>query len=150
MFADRIKTAEIVAEPCYAFPAVMTFLDSTNTFSGSLYQAKESVNSFEAEMVMRLSGMDNIMWWHRNPSKKGFCLNGFINHYPDFIVMTRKRNIVLIETKGDHLTNGESRQKLGQRVAGKQYRYYMVFQSKYLHLDGAYHMDGFIDILKAL
>ena len=45
------------------------------------------------------------------------------------------------------------RQKLGrawQNAAGSQYRYYMVFQNKDLHLEGAYRFDEFLKILGEL
>ena len=106
-------------------------------------------------MDVPFTSLDNIKWWHRNISKREFCINAYINHYPDFIVMTKSGKIVLIETKGDHLENTETRQKLAvgrawQSLAGTNYRYYMVFQNKDLNLDGAYHFDNFIDILKNL
>lgn len=85
-------------------------------------------------------------------SRKGFVVNGFINHYPDFIVMTEKGKIVLIETKGDHLDNEQNRKKLAlsrkwQEKAGEPFRYYMVFQEKAPDLDGAYAFDRFLEML---
>lgn len=59
----------------------------------------------ETDMVLKLTGLPNIKWWHRNNQSKGFCLNGAHNHFPDFIVMTTSGKIVLIETKGDHYDN---------------------------------------------
>ena len=41
-----------------------------------------------------------IRWWHRNIARTGFAINGFINHYPDFIVRTRSGKIGIIEAKG--------------------------------------------------
>ena len=155
VFSDWIETGKITCEPSYKLPKSIAPLRSTSTFGGSLYQAEEEVNGFEYEMVMALTSLDNIKWWHRNISKREFCINAYINHYPDFIVMTKSGKIVLIETKGDHLENTETRQKLAvgrawQSLAGTNYRYYMVFQNKDLNLDGAYHFDKFIDILKNL
>lgn len=37
-----------------------------------------------------------------------------------------------------------------QNVAGPQYKYYMVFQSKDLHLNGAVQFDNFIELLKEM
>ena len=67
--------------------------------------------------------------------KKGFGINGFINHYPDFIVRMKSGKTILIETKGDHLENEDSKNKiwLGNKwadLAGNDYKYFMVFQSK--------------------
>lgn len=69
--------------------------------------------------------------------------------------MTKKGRIILIETKGDHLENTETKQKLSlgrawQNHTADMYRYYMVFQSKDLKLDGAYQIDKFINILAQL
>ena len=75
--------------------------------------------------------------------------------YPDFIVMTNSGKVLLVETKGDQLENAESREKIKlgrawQNAAGSQYRYYMVFQNKDLHLEGAYRFDEFLKILGKL
>lgn len=113
------------------------------------------MDRLEADMVLKLTGLPNIKWWHRNDGRKGFCLNGFINHYPDFIVMTNSGKILLIETKGDHLENTETKQKLHlgrkwQDAAGREYRYYMVFQDKDLNLEGAYSFERFMELLPKL
>lgn len=82
-------------------------------------------------------------------------LNGYINHYPDFIVMTKSGKIVLIEAKGDYLDGDDSKTKLKlgrhwQAQAGNQYRYFMVFKKKDLGLDGSYTLDAFAEVLKDL
>jgi len=43
-----------------------------------------------------LASADNIRWWHRNHQTRGFCLNGPINHFPDFIARTQRNTLVLI------------------------------------------------------
>ena len=106
-------------------------------------------------MVMALTAMPNVRWWHRNISRQGFCINGFVKHYPDFIVKTQSGKTILIETKGDHLENTETKYKLElgrawQNMAGSSFRYYMVFQSKDLNLNGAIQFDKFCEIMKNL
>ena len=69
--------------------------------------------------------------------------------------MTKNGKVILIETKGDHLENTETKQKLvlgraWQNAAGAPFRYYMVFQSKDLKLDGAVQLDKFVELLKDL
>lgn len=126
--------------------------------SKSLYQTEGKMDGLEYKMALAMTNMDNIRWWHRNPerNKFSFCLNGFRNHYPDFIVRTTSGKILLIETKGDQLENAESREKIRlgrawQDAAGKQaYRYYMVFQNKDLNMEGAYRFDEFLTLLRAL
>lgn len=153
---DRwLEVGRIICQPHYQLPEVIAPLHSTTTFGGSLYQAEEAVNGFEYELVMLLTGLTNIKWWHRNISRHGFFINGFVNHYPDFMVMTNSGKMVLIETKGDHLENRETKQKLvlgraWQNAAGPQYKYFMVFQSKDLKLDGAMQFDQFAELLKEL
>ncbi len=69
--------------------------------------------------------------------------------------MTKSGFLVLIETKGDHLWNDESRAKLHlgrmwQAQAGGQYRYFMVFKEKPVSEDGAYTLDEFVGVMKSL
>lgn len=154
-FNHWLEIGRISCQPKYKLPEVIAPLHSTNTFGGSLYQAEEAVNGFEYDMVMVLTGLTNVKWWHRNISRHGFLINGFVNHYPDFIVMTNSGKIVLIETKGDHLENRETKEKLAlgrawQNAAGAQYKYFMVFQNKDLKLDGAVQFDQFAELLKEL
>ena len=154
-FRNWIEIGQIVAEPCYKLPKSIAPLHSTSTFGKSLYQAEEEVNGFEYDMVMALTSMPNVRWWHRNISRQGFCINGFVKHYPDFIVETQSGKTILIETKGDHLENTETKYKLElgrawQNMAGSSFRYYMVFQSKDLNLNGAIQFDKFCELMKNL
>lgn len=69
--------------------------------------------------------------------------------------MTKNGNLVLVETKGDHLANDESKQKLSigklwEAKAGNNYRYFMVFNNKDLKLDGAYTLDKFMGVMRKL
>ena len=98
-------------------------------------------------------GLGNIQWWHRIIERKGFRINGFTNHYPDFVIRTKSGKIIMLETKGDDRDNSDSKRKLKlgrhwQSQCGANYRYFMVFDS--VELDGAYTVDGVIDIIKNL
>ena len=111
------------------------------------------MNTFEASVLDYVVGLKNVHWWHRIIERRGFKINGFINHYPDFIVKTNSGKIIVIETKGDDRDNSDSKTKLklGRHWAaqsGGQYRYFMVFDHK--ALDGAYTVDDFIEIMKEL
>ena len=69
--------------------------------------------------------------------------------------MTTSGKILMIETKGDHLDNEESKAKakLGSQwanLSGSQYRYFMVFQTKAPDYPGAYSYDRFMEIIKGL
>ena len=113
------------------------------------------MNPEERDFIEIVASMDNIKWWHRIIDRKGFLLNGNINHYPDFMVMTKAWRLVLIEFKGDDRDNSDSKAKLElgrqwQAQAGPNYRYFMVFKDKDFGIDGAYKLDEFVEIMKAL
>ena len=88
-------------------------------------------------------------------ARRGFCINGYINHYPDIMIMTNSGKIILAETKGEHLKNDDSREKIDlgaawRQAAGNQYRYYMVFQDEENLPHGAVSMRGFVETIKKL
>ena len=71
------------------------------------------------------------------------------------LIMTQSGKLICAETKGEHLKNDDSREKiaLGQAwrtAAGKDFRYYMVFENEENLLPGAVSMSQFIDTVKAL
>ena len=155
VFRNWIEIGRIVAEPFYRLPDAIGPLHSSGTFGKSLYQEEEEVNGFEYDMVMALTAMPNVRWWHRNIARHGFCINGSVKHYPDFIVETKSGKTILIETKGDHLENTETKHKIElgrawQNMAGSNFRYYMVFQSKDLNVNGAIQFDKFCELMKNL
>lgn len=150
-----IEQGKILCRPSYALKAAITPVKHTGILPKSLYSEEEDMNDFEYEVARRFAALDNVKWWHRNISRNGFYINGFINMYPDFIVLTKRGTIILVEPKGDHLENSESRQKVAlgrawEHKAGTNYRYYMVFKNKDLAVDGAFQVDRFIEIIKAL
>ena len=152
-----LESGKIKVKESYALPSVITPADVIDSIPKSLYEAeKNDFNSFEREVVMKISDLDNIRWWHRNIDRKGFRLNGPVNnHYPDFLVMTNSGKLVLVETKGDHLINDDSRAKviLGrnwQSKAGENFRYFMVFRDEKPEWEGAFNLDEFLRIMRAL
>ena len=154
-FGYWLETGRIICRESYSMPLEIHPLNSVSSIGKSLYAAEEEMNGLERELVMELTALSNVRWWHRNIARRGFCINGFLNHYPDIMIMTEKGTVVFAETKGDHLKNDDSRQKvkLGrtwQNEAGKKYRYYMVFRDTDAPIDGAVNMSGFLDILRNL
>lgn len=150
-----VEQNKITCQPRYTLPSTISPVETTTTVPKSLYTAEEDMNEFEFQVVWALSALDNIKWWHRNISRRGFCINGPINAYPDIIAMTTSKKILLVETKGDYLDNMESEQKarIGQKwhtEAGKQFRYFMVFEKKKPNYPGAYSLDRFMEIVKGL
>ena len=113
------------------------------------------MNRLEEKLIVELTALQNVRWWHRNIARQGFAINGFIKHYPDILIMTKSGKLICAETKGDHLKNDDSREKiaLGQAWsshAGSQSRYYMVFQEENDILKGAVSMRRFVEIVAAL
>lgn len=154
-FYRDIETRHIGVQPSFAFPSVIQPVHSSSLIGRSLYKAEDRMNNDEMEFAGRFSGLDNIRWWHRNIERKGFCINGPINHYPDFILVTTRGTVVIVEPKGAQLKNDDSRRKvrLGNvwaSMAGEGFRYYMVFQDGVEPLEGAYTSSQFFQILEQL
>ncbi len=67
--------------------------------------------------------------------------------------MTRKLNVIVVESKGDDRDNTDSERKLqlGQaweKKSGDRFKYFMVFQT--LHVDGAFNRNEFASMLGRL
>ena len=155
MFKQWMETEEIVCQPHYKLLTVIHPTTNTDMVGGSLYRAEEAMNQLELDLVMELTALPNVRWWHRNIARQGFCINGFINHYPDIMVMTQSGKVIMVETKGEHRKNDDSRDKieLGRawaQAAGSQYRYYMVFREEENLLPGAVSIRQFVEIVKKL
>ncbi len=131
-FMEQIDAKKIFAKPSYKLPDVTSPTRFQKTWSNSLYVAEEEVNSLEFKVAAALTSLDNVLWWHRNRSRKEFYINGFINHYPDFIVKMKNGVILLVEAKGDDRDNSDSRRKLElgksweSKAGSDQYSYFMV------------------------
>lgn len=154
-FIRWLETERIVCRPSFCLPMAIHPMSSTDMLGGSLYQAEEDMNQLEQDLVMELTALPNVRWWHRNIARHGFCINGYINHYPDVMIMTQSGKIILVETKGEHLKNDDSRDKIAlgdawRHAAGSQYRYYMVFRNDERPLPGAVSVSRFLEIVKVL
>ena len=156
-FIAKIESGEIIVEPQYRFPKSISPTSTMLPINKSLYEQEADVNNFEHRVISEIAGLPNVRWWHRviDSNKASFVLNGFINHYPDFIVATTSGKIVLVETKGDDRDNSDSRIKLqlGRKwadMAGAKYRYYMVFDENNTGFEGAYPVREFMELMKKL
>ena len=144
---SRKATGNIVIEPYYSFQSKIKPLETSTPLEYRLYEQEGKMGNWEADIIQKIIACDNIIFWHRNNSKSGFRINGFINHYPDFIVYTKSEKIVVVETKGDHLDGSDSEVKLKMgkewaNKAGDKYFYFMVFENK--PIEGALSVDEFI------
>ena len=149
-----LDTGKIVCQPNFKFP---TRIKPNNTRRGlikNLYIEEGEMNNFELEVIFKIASLDNVYFWHRNLERgKGFLINGFINHYPDFIVRMKNGMVILIEVKGNHLDGSDSLKKLrlGKKwasKAGENYRYFMVFEDE--RLEGAYTVNELFNIMKSM
>ena len=155
-FEKWLETERIVCTPYFRLRPSIHPAAYTDIYARSLYAAEDGdMNKLEQKLVVELTALPNVRWWHRNIAKQDFAINGFIKHYPDILIMTKSGKLICAETKGDHLKNDNSREKiaLGQAwrtAAGKDFRYYMVFENEENLLPGAMSMSQFIDTVKAL
>jgi type III restriction enzyme len=154
-FERLIDTGKIFCMDSYSFSQEISPLKFTSGIAKSLYEAEEEINDFEYKVITEIASLENVKVWHRNIKWKDFCINGFIYHYPDFIVITKANTIVMVETKGDFLSVDESlkRLRLGrkwQELSGRKYKYFMVFENKRINESGAYNLDEFISIMKEI
>jgi len=150
-FINLLDKGTIICHDHFKFPKKISPLNTIKGITKNLYEQEGEMNSFEKKFINDIANLDSVVFWHRNLERgKGFFLNGFINHYPDFIIQTKNGKIVLVETKGDDRDNSDSLKKirLGEKwasKAGDQYRYFMVFNTA--KLDGAKSIPEVVDII---
>ena len=156
MFYEWVEQDKISCQPSYKLPKEISPKETIASIPKSLYNEEEKFDTeYERKVVMELSSLNNIKWWHRNMARKGFAINGAVNAYPDLMVRTESGKLLLVETKGDQLENSESREKAETgakwaEMAGRMYKYYMVFETKNPGYNGAYSYEEFMKIVKEL
>lgn len=155
-FKNMLETGKIECLPSFRLKREINPGNPFGLLSKSLYRSEQAVNGFELKVIEKVSSLPNVKWWHRNMDRLEFCINGYLNHYPDFIVMTNSGKIVMIETKGEYLTsNDDSREKaelgkMWQAQAGGKFRYYMVSENEIASNPDAMSFDKFLNIIKDL
>ena len=153
-FRKLLDTDEVFVKPAYSLPASKAPKETAKDITKSLYSKEERMNGFEERVILEVATLENVAFWTRNGERgRGYWLNGYLNHYPDFIVVTKRGKIVLLETKGDDRDNSDSeaKRKLGdywRQKAGETYRYFMVFEKK--EFEGTYTLDEFLGVMRAL
>lgn len=151
VFSDYLDVDRIVTKQSFSLPGLISPSANAPSLPKSLYAAEASMGNFEGRVINDIANLGSIKWWHRNLSRgKGFRINGFINHYPDFILMTKTGKIVLLESKGDDRDNSDSELKLKlgklwESKTGGECKYMMVFDNN--PIDGAEKLS---DALKKL
>ena len=147
-FKDFLDTDKVFIKSSFELPPSIIPGATAKDIAKSLYEKEGSMNGFEERVINEIGNMHNIVFWTRNIERKGFRINGFINHYPDFIIQTKSGKTILLETKGDHL-DAEQKIRLGKLWAGKaanHFRYFMVYEKR--TVEGAYKLDEFLKIIK--
>lgn len=147
-FKDFLDTDKVFIKPSFTLPKTISPGETAKDITKSLYEKEGSMNSFEERVINEIGNMQNIAFWTRNLERKGFRINGFVNHYPDFIIQTKSGKTILLETKGDHL-DAEQKIRLGRlwaSKAGNNYRYFMVYERR--TVEGGYKLEDFLNIIK--
>ncbi|ULJ68942.1 DEAD/DEAH box helicase family protein [Wielerella bovis] len=157
-FKKQRDIDDIVLQPMYAFSPEILPKELAVPLSQSLYSRESKMSDFEVKMLRQILQDDGIRlrWWHRNEERKGFYINAFINHYPDFILLTENGTVILLETKGSQLDGSDSQAKIRAGLAwenaanalndGHKYRYMMVFEQN--QLDGTYSLAEALERLR--
>ncbi len=157
-FKSLIETGAITTKESYNIPSKIIPLRPSSSIANSLYRDEENdLNQSEFAAITQIVGLPNIKWWHRIIERKEseFFINGFLNHYPDFLVKTENGHVIMIEVKGEQLANNDSKDKvyLGRKwasMAGEKYRYYMVFLNRAFEEEGAVSITELLNILRQL
>jgi type III restriction enzyme len=147
-FKDFLDTDKVFIKPSFTLPPSIAPGDTAKDITKSLYEKEATMNGFEERVINEIGNMTNIAFWTRNIERKGFRINGFVNHYPDFIIQTKSGKTILLETKGDHL-DAEQKIRLGSlwaSKAGNNFRYFMVYERR--TVDGAYRLEDFLNIIR--
>jgi len=147
-FKDFLDTDKVFIKPAFTLPKSISPCETAKDITKSLYEKEGSMNGFEERVINEIGNMTNIAFWTRNIERKGFRINGFINHFPDFIIHTKSGKTIVLETKGDHL-DAEQKIRLGGLWAGKSgnnYRYFMVYEKR--TVIGAYRLEDFLNIIR--
>ncbi len=154
-FKDMIDTGEIFLQDAWVFPEKVMLTKKSASISKMLFAEEDFLNPFEVEVIKKIASLDNVLYWHKNLNHNpGFYLNGFINHYPDFIIKLESGKILLVETKGDQLANPESalKVKLGEYWQNldqtRKYRYFMTFENQ--GVEGSIPVNKLIELIKKM
>ena len=154
-FRDMMDTGEIFLKELWEIPKQITLTSKCPHISKMLFTEEDFLDTFEYKVIQKITSLPNVAYWHKNLERKpGFCMNGFINHYPDFIVRLKSGKILLIETKGDHLANPASAAKVNlgeywERMDKTgQYKYFMTFENQ--GVEGAIPVAKLLELIQKM
>lgn len=157
-FNQLLTIQEIFVDFSFEYQDKAIVPDNKSIWPKMLYSGEGKMNSFETKIIEEVCGMDNILWWHRNSDnphdKNAYCINGFVNHYPDFIICTKNKHIIAVETKGEHLNNPDqlAKARLGKLLDDNDnnplFSYFMVFEKEKENAPGCVSKAEFFKILE--
>ena len=154
-FENKIHSGQISLQHTEHLPKeIILSKDKAPAIDKKMYQEEEGFNGFERTVIEQVISLDCVRCWHRNQERgKGFCINGFINAYPDFIIVLNNGITVMLETKGNHLDGTDSKNKLTcgdiwSNQAGQKFFYFMVFEDS--PIEGAVSVNTFVKNLQQL
>ena len=155
-FRTMLDTNEITCAPLYSLEDAIAPSKPLTHVDKTLYEAEwDDLNDSETEVIQKIVTKDNVKWWHRIRERRGFCINAWRNHYPDFMVMTERGTLVVVEVKGPQLDGSDSREKcemgkIWATQAGSDYKYFMVFLRDGDGVPGGTKIDEFLNMLEKL
>jgi type III restriction enzyme len=153
-FRSYLDIDKLFIKPSYSLPLQIAPGETAKDIVKSLYEKEAGMNGFEERVINEVANLSSVLFWTKNKEQKGFCINGFINHYPDFIIQTKSGKTILLETKGDGWDNSDSEAKIrlggawSNKAGNNTFKYFMVFDKK--EVDGAYKLDDFIKLMQHL
>jgi type III restriction enzyme len=152
-FDDLKNKDKILLSPSWRFREEIILPSLSSALERSLYDREWDMNWFERTVIEQLATLDNILFWHRNEERRDFCINGWINHYPDFIIVTQSGKIIAIETKWGDRDNSDSRDKLKlgkiwENLSNGKCKYFMVFQDN--PIAESHTLSDIVEIIKWL
>ncbi len=152
-FRDYLDIDKLFLKPSFVLQPEITPNETAKDITKSLYEKEAGMNGFEEKVINEIANLHTISFWTKNMERKGFCINGFINHYPDFIIQTKSGKTILLETKGDDRDNSDSEMKIRlgtawANKAGSNFKYFMVFDKK--EVTGAHKLDEFMKLMQQI
>jgi superfamily II DNA or RNA helicase len=112
-FDKFLKEKKIITKELEKFPDTITLSQSPDQeWNKNYYKEVDRLNKEELKFIERVDLLENIKFWVRSREKKDpFFIQGWKKNkfYPDFIAVTKKKNIIALEWKGeDRLNNPDT------------------------------------------
>jgi type III restriction enzyme len=117
---------------CYSLPkSMIVACRSGRRIAKALYKEEEAFSAAEAEVIEAVAALPEVEFWHRNQERgRGFAINGFINHYPGFIVKMRSGKVLLIDVCDAGDVDAKAKLRIGklweEKAGSDKFGYVMV------------------------